>query len=140
MNQERKLRFFSLAYLLYFYLFVNICSFLCCFLIFAGSLFLFRHFSFSNRRIIYSLFIHICRLLLCSYFFLFFLSFFLLCSLFKLLFILYICLNPLLNNLLGNGPLSVHFLLSKPLILFGPGLSYSLSFSPSYFPKLFSSC
>ena len=140
MNQERKLRFFSLAYLLYFYLFVNICSFLCCFLIFAGSLFLFRHFSFSNRRIIYSLFIHICRLLLCSCFFLFFLSFLLFCSLFKLLFILYICLNPLLNNLLGNGPLSVHFLLSKPLILFGPGLSYSLSFSPSYFPKLFSSC
>ena len=140
MNQERKLRFFSLAYLLYFYLFVNICSFLCCFLIFAGSLFLFRHFSFSNRRIIYGLFIHICRLLLCSYFFLFFLSFFLLCSLFKLLFIRYICLNPLLNNLLGNGPLSIHFLLSKPLILFGPGLSYSLSFSPSYFPKLFSSC
>ena len=140
MNQERKLRFFSLAYLLYFYLFVNICSFLCCFLIFAGSLFLFRHFSFSNRRIIYSLFIHICRLLLCSCFFLFFLSFFLLCSLFKLLFILYICLNSLLDNLLGNGPLSIHFLLPKPLILFGPGLSYSLSFSPSYFPKLFSSC
>ena len=140
MNQERKLRFFSLAYLLYFYLFVNICSFLCCFLIFAGSLFLFRHFSFSNRRIIYSLFIHICRLLLCSCFFLFFLSFLLFCSLFKLLFILYICLNPLLDNLLGNGPLSIHFLLPKPLILFGSGLSYSLSFSPSYFPKLFSSC
>ena len=140
MNQKRKLRFFCLAYLLYFYLFVNISSFLSCFLIFTGSLFLFRHFSFSDRSIIYSLFIHIRRLLLCSCFFLFFLSFFLLCSLLKLLFVFYIGLYSFLDDFLRNGPLSIHFLLSKPLILFGSGLSYSLSFSPSYFPKLFSSC
>ena len=139
MNQKRKLRFFCLTYLLYFYLFVNISSYLCCFLIFTGSLFLFRHFSFSDRSIIYSLFIHICRLLLCSCFFLFFLSFFLLCSLLKLLFVFYIGLYSFLDDFLRNGPLSIHFLLSKPLILFGSGLSYSLSFSPSYFPKLFSS-
>ena len=139
MNQERKLRFFSLAYLLYLNLFINISSIFSYTLIITYSLFLRRLFSFTDRLIIYSLISPICRIYLRSIFFLLFFCFLLFCSLFKLLFILYICLNPLLNNLLRNGPLSIHFLLSKPLILFGPGLSYSLSFSPSYFPKLFSS-
>ena len=140
MNQERKLRFFSLAYLLYLNLFINISSIFSCSLIIAYSLYLRRLFSFTDRLIIYSLISLICRIFLRSVFFLLFFCFLLFCSLFKLLFILYICLNSLLNNLLGNGPLSIHFLLPKPLILFGSGLSYSLSFSPSYFSKLFSSC